>query len=280
MPVRRVSTLILDLDNTLFDWLEMWHERFVVLRNTLIGELRDEANVDREIRRIHQKHGTSEYEFLLEEILGRRPFATVVPASNELHWSLYPSVLDSLRRIKGRGSKIVGCTESMERYTIQRLARLELDGVIDIVFCKPDHISYSMPASKPSMPLLHTLVEQLQRGKSKPDPEILLDVMHRVRADAATTAYVGDSWARDIKMAQAAGVLGLHARYGDTTGRPEFNLLKRVSHWSDSEVEMAETSAAGVEDPLVLGDRFDEIFDSLDFVSFDPAKIERRMSSK
>ena len=61
--------LITDVDNTLFDWQEIWFECFSTLANEAmrisgIGpeKFYAEASV------IHQKYGTSEYAFLLEEM--------------------------------------------------------------------------------------------------------------------------------------------------------------------------------------------------------------------
>lgn len=41
---------------------------------------------------------------------------------------------------------------------------------------------------------------------------------------------------KDIRMAQTAGVLDVHAKYGEAQRRPEYDLLRRVSHWPDEVV--------------------------------------------
>lgn len=48
--------------------------------------------------------------------------------------------------------------------------------------------------------------------------------------------YVGDSLMKDVAMAKDAGVLDIHAAYGEAQRRPEYELLRRVSHWPDSTV--------------------------------------------
>ena len=65
----RKTILITDLDNTLFDWVELWHACF----SAMLGEIQQISGIGyeklkREIRKVHQRHGTSEYSFLIEEL--------------------------------------------------------------------------------------------------------------------------------------------------------------------------------------------------------------------
>src|ERR1700692_1247836 len=65
----RKTTLITDLDNTLFDWVELWLNCF----SAMLDEITKVSGVPRhellpEIAAVHQKHGTSEYSFLIEEL--------------------------------------------------------------------------------------------------------------------------------------------------------------------------------------------------------------------
>ncbi len=56
------------------------------------------------------------------------------------HLVLYPTVAETLLKIKGRGTRIIGYTESMAFYSNYRVRRLGLDGVLDYVFCPEDHV--------------------------------------------------------------------------------------------------------------------------------------------
>ena len=69
MSTKVIDTLILDLDNTLFDWFAVWYASFEpiylqILRVT--GRAEEEIRAD--IRKVHQYRRTSEYSFLIEEI--------------------------------------------------------------------------------------------------------------------------------------------------------------------------------------------------------------------
>lgn len=48
-------------------------------------------------------------------------------------------------------------------------------------------------------------------------------------------------------MAQAAGVTDVHARYGEAQNEPGYDLLRRVTHWSDEDVERERELAANAQ---------------------------------
>src|SRR3546814_13512880 len=66
-PIR--SVLITDVDNTLFDWVNVWHAAFSAMLAELLRLSRlDEATLLSEIRKVHQRVGTSAYAFLIGEL--------------------------------------------------------------------------------------------------------------------------------------------------------------------------------------------------------------------
>ncbi len=148
------TTIITDLDNTLFDWVELWLNCF----STMLDGIVEISGIPKkklipEISAVHQKHGTSEYSFLIEElpslkpILKGRPGTEVFAApiksfrlQRRKSLQLYPTVAETLLKIKGRGARIIGYTESMPFYSNYRVRRLGLDGVLDHVYCPEDHV--------------------------------------------------------------------------------------------------------------------------------------------
>jgi phosphoglycolate phosphatase-like HAD superfamily hydrolase len=275
MHRKLVTTLILDLDNTLYDWLRIWFATFSVLRGEIVARMGDEAAADCAIRRVHQAHGTSEYRFLFEALFaGSGPTKAQLSAETEQAAcpdGLYPGVLTSLREIRAHGTRIVGCTESMEQYSTERILRFGLDGMIDVLFCNRDHPDPEslLTPDKIRPCLSKTEVRHISQGRFKPDPDILREILKFVDAAPTQTAYVGDSIARDMTMARDAGIIGIHARYGDTFGREEIELLKRVSHWTDENVSREVGCAnVSVNDSLALHSGFREIFKHLTFSAF------------
>src|SRR5437667_2084377 len=65
----RISVLITDLDNTLYDWVGIWYASFnAMLEALLVKSGVQRAQLIAEIKAVHQKHKTSEYAFLIEEL--------------------------------------------------------------------------------------------------------------------------------------------------------------------------------------------------------------------
>src|SRR4051794_33404465 len=66
---QKISVLITDLDNTLDDWVGIWYASFSPMLEMLMkqSELPRDTLI-KEIKAVHQRHKTSEYAFVIEEI--------------------------------------------------------------------------------------------------------------------------------------------------------------------------------------------------------------------
>ena len=153
MNRKRISLVITDLDNTLFDWFAQWYYAF----DALLNRLAEDSGISKEtlipeIKKIHQTHGTAEYAFLIEEIPSIRakfPDEDLVKRFDEAihahrrarkaHLRLNTGVLATLQILREKGCLIVGYTESMGFYTNYRIRQLGLDGVLDYLYSPPDH---------------------------------------------------------------------------------------------------------------------------------------------
>jgi phosphoglycolate phosphatase-like HAD superfamily hydrolase len=254
----RKTTLITDFDNTLYDWFHTWYLSFNAMLNEIerISEV-PRKELIRDIRRIHQKYGTSEYSFLIEELpiiknkfAGRdvmQIFDSAVHAYRSARKSslkLYDGVSETLAHLKSTGVVIVIYTESLGYYTNFRVRRLELESVVDFIYSPPDH---ELPSTHPSgrngfqesgivSPLRdkHRFVPE---GVVKPNPEVLLDIIREVGRLPSECIYLGDSNMKDVAMAQDAGVMDVLAGYGAVQHQEEYDLLRQVSHWPDADVQ-------------------------------------------
>lgn len=292
MTRKTIDTIILDLDNTLFDWFAFWYASFRPIYDEIVavsGKPIDQVEAD--IRRVHQTRRTSEFSFLIEELESlaevrskediRLKFKDALDRSRlgrDQTLKLYPSVFPSLWELKKKGTKIVAYTESMGFYSAYRLKRFGLDGVIDVLFSPEDHeiptgISVEKLRRLPDefYQLQVTEVRHTPPGELKPNPRVLLDIINTIGADLKRCAYIGDSLFKDVAMAHAVGVLDVHARYGESQRKPEYSLLQRVSHWTQQDVEREQAIIAKGLDftpSVILKDSFAEIFMHCDFVAF------------
>ena len=289
-----VTVLVTDMDNTLFDWLGMWHGAFDAMLDRLTAESGvARETLEREFYALHQQHGTTEYAFAIQELpslRARHPpealparFASAIEAYRTIRrrtLRLYDGVLDTLRAIRAAGTLVVAYTESRAYYADYRVRTLGLDGLLDYLYSPPDH---ALPAGvTPSRlrryPPEHyrlrgTVHRHIREGVWKPDAAVLRGILRDVDAEPGEAAYVGDSLIKDVAMAQAAGVTDVFARYGDVRNRPGYALLRRVTHWPPAMLTGAERlTEAEVVPTHVLTGGFGELLRLIDFLRFAPRR--------
>ena len=287
---QRVDALITDLDNTLWDWVHLWHTSFSALIDVLVNE----GNLDRErlldeAREIHQRHRTTEYFLLLDELPSllaleqkqdvtdlREEAIKAAQESREKVLSLYPGTLEALAQVREAGALIVAYTESMAFATAQRIRKLQLDGVIQYLYSSPDH---DFPAGMSSQDLRRhpdehyalkrTEHRHVDRGVIKPNVDVLMKIMEDVGAKPDRTVYVGDNLMKDVSMAQDAGVHDVLAGFGQASEREEYELLRRVTHWSPEDVQRERSIVAdkSVKPTFVLEKDLLELHDLFEFTS-------------
>jgi len=288
------TVLVTDMDNTLFDWLGMWQAAFGAMLEHLIADSGvPRATLEAEFFAIHQRHGTTEYAFAIQELPSLRArhapdaedlpgrYAAAIDAYRVMRrrtLALYPGVRETLRAVRAAGALVIAYTESRAYYADYRVRTLELDGALDYLYSLPDHaLPEGVTASQirryppEHYRLRSTVARHTREGTWKPDASVLRDILSDVGAEPAEAVYVGDSLIKDVTMAQAAGVLDVFARYGDVRSRPGYDLLRRVTHWSPAMLARSEgIREADVRPTHVLGDGFAELLDHVEFRRFTP----------
>lgn len=286
------SVIITDLDNTLYDWLDIWHSSFNAMLQSLVKKTGISQDIlEEEFKEIHQKHGTSEYAFSLEELPSLRAkytpkeiptlFANCIKAFRDARsqtLKLYPTVLETLCKLKSMGCLIVGYTESMTFYSRYRMKKLGLDGIIDYLYSPKDHdLPQNLDKNKvkyyqKKYNFLYTVHRNTPVGELKPNPNVLKDILIEIGAFANETIYIGDSLMKDVSMAQDAGITDVLAKYGVAHERKEYELLKRVTHWKKEDVEREKKIQ--VKPTYVLENSFQEVLDLFEFSIFKRTKCE------
>jgi phosphoglycolate phosphatase-like HAD superfamily hydrolase len=245
--------------------------------------------LEAEIRVVHQANGTSEYapELLLpllpsiargqerQSLLERYdPVIHAYHSARKAALRLYPRVLETLAGIRDSGCLVVAYTESQAFVTSQRILRLGLDGTIDCLYSPPDHdlppdvtLESLRRYEDQQYELKETKHLHTPAGERKPSPEILKAILTEVGATPSTTVYIGDSRMKDVAMAQAVGVVDVWAEYGEVQSHPGYPLLRRVSHWSDEDVERERriSSEESIQATHTLESGFYELTDRVGF---------------
>ncbi|WP_345844788.1 HAD hydrolase-like protein [Shewanella algae] len=283
------SVLITDLDNTLFNWFEIWFKSFKPMLSEIyrISQI-PEDTLKAEIKAVHQKHGTAEYAFLIEEIPSllakygsKEKTHEVMSLAIEAYrkgrsenLKLYDGVESTLEKIKNCGTLIVAYTESKSYYSSYRIKKLGLDKYIDILYSPEDH---EVPSSHQptSFKFQKTKVKHTPKGELKPNPQLLLDIISSVDSSPENCVYIGDSEMKDIDMAQKAGVDDVFARYGavhfdNNEGISMYNLLREVTHWTQADVEREDEIKKNYHEiePTLSIDNFGDLLNHFNFTSY------------
>ncbi|MDA0782276.1 MAG: HAD family hydrolase [Rickettsiales bacterium] len=287
MNKKQVSVVITDLDNTLYNWFDIWYYPFNAMLNKIekISGISKE-NLLPEIKEIHQKYGTAEYAFLIQEIPSLKrlhPNEELVKVYDEAihafnserkkHLKLYDGVKETLEFFKLKGCLVVAYTESMAYYTNYRLRKLKLDGIIDILYSSQDHRLHIEKEeirkySPEEYKFKHTKHRFTPVDEVKPNPELLKDIIKDIDANLDECVYIGDSLFKDIVMAQHACITDVHAKYGVSHKKKEYELLKKVTHWTDEDVQKERELKVKDVEPSISLNSFDEIKKFFEFIPF------------
>lgn len=254
----RVSLLVTDLDNTLWDWFAAWHASFSAMLRKL-SELSgvSEEQLEHEIQAVHRRRGTSEYSYLLNELpslLKRTPGSNPSEVYDEAihalnrerirHTRLYPGVMETLRELQRRKVPVVAYTESVAYWSEWRIRRTGLDGLVTVMYSSPDHdfpagVNAQQLRTQPptAYGLRKTVHKHVPPGILKPNAEVLGSILSDFEVTPQVAVYVGDSLMKDVAMAQELGVHDVHAEYGVSHDRDGYNLLRRVSHWTPQDIK-------------------------------------------
>jgi phosphoglycolate phosphatase len=254
----QIRLLVTDLDNTIWDWFRAWHKSFSAMLDKLV-ELSNvpESRLLAEIQVVHRARKTSEYSYLLNELPSLRdPENTLDPLSvydeavhvqnseRLRHTRLYPGVRDVFEQLTEYNVPVIAYSESVAYWTEWRIRKTGLDGLIKVLYTSPDHdlpdgVNVADLRTQPDFEygLKWTDHRHVPTGTIKPNPLVLRKIISDFDIEPDQIVYVGDSLMKDVHMAQSVGVHDVLASYGIAQHEKGYDLLRQVSHWTDSEKE-------------------------------------------
>lgn len=286
--------LVTDLDNTLYDWVTAFARSFRAMLRELGAQLGvSEDTLCQEFRAVHRRHHNSEHPYAILEIGSVRrafPGATAAELLVELArplaafdaaratWlRLYDGVDETLSALRDQGVVVVGHTEAIGVSARQRLRMLGIEHHFAGVYCLESTLD---PHPSPTWQdkggvALHVV----PREERKPNPALLQDICASECARIDQAVYVGDSRHRDVWMARRAGVCAVWARYGKGYTPEDWDMVVRVSHWTEEDLRRERTlkaNAVGVRPDYAI-DRYGELLGIVPAVTARPrVRVVRR----
>jgi len=250
-----IKCVVTDLDDTIWDWLNMWHGSF----NPYFEEIKTRYNIKdsvlkEDFKKLHQKYNTTEVSFAYDELtslsdtdklnITKKPkkgksIYHKYNSNKKSKLKLYDGVLETLIELKSKGVLIIGFTESNAFFTKYRIKHLGLDGIFDCIYSPLDtgiprstHQVYDDKFWEPQK----TEIRYLSKSIKKPDSEILGIILRDFKVKNENAIYIGDKIDRDIRMAIDTGVTSVYAQYGSEINNSKYELLKEVTHWTEEDV--------------------------------------------
>jgi FMN phosphatase YigB (HAD superfamily) len=275
--------LIADLDNTIYDWEAF----FIPAFQAMIREVERISGVGRDVlepsfRRVYQRHRTSEYAFVLQELDALRavdrdlsPAEVFAKYDLAIHafrsvrkrkLVLYPGVRTTLTALKSAGVRIVAHSDSPMGYVSRRLRQLDVDELFDAVCAPRDHgvpaeIATLVRQSPDSSVAARTRLIEYDPAVRKPNPATLGPLFAEFPYPRDRIAYVGDNLSRDVLLARRARVTAIWARYGAQHDAELRQQLYRITYWTDADVaaEQRLRAESDGEPPDFVIDSFAEV---------------------
>ncbi len=283
--MQHAAGIITDLDNTLYDWVTFFSEASAEMAEAAARELgTTQDSVLRELRAVHQRYGDSEYPFALLEIdsvvarwgsdraTAKSKLQPVFDAFNqarERSLKLYPGTLRTLDRIRNLGCPIIAHTEANVVNAVFRLRKLGILPYLTRLYAL-EHVGLGHPDPAKSDPVQRgtDTVRIIPRARRKPDPNVLRWICDQENLAPGELVYVGDSIARDVGMAKAAGCWAAWAKYGTKFSPQAWKQLVGISHWTREDVARAETTQREFGNAVpdaVLDSSLEDLFNYFEF---------------
>jgi hypothetical protein len=164
----------------------------------------------------------------------------------------------------------------MSFYTRYRLRKLDIDQSLDYLYSPQDHAIpenvnvRNLRRYPPEHYCLRGVIHRFTpANKLKPAPEVLRTILDDLGVMPDRAVYVGDKLNKDVAMAQKVGVVDVWAKYGEAKDRPEYELLREVTHWSEKIVQQEKnTSAENIKPTVTLRNYFSELLEYFEFAPF------------
>ncbi|SME96699.1 HAD family hydrolase [Pseudobacteriovorax antillogorgiicola] len=292
--------LVLDIDNTVFDWVSY----YVACLNELFSKVEDITGVPvaqqaLESKKVFEEQGSIEYPFLIQELpsiaahyqgdIDRMLSEAVEPGRlafkdmAQKHLTAYDGVLETFKTIKDRWPHfpIIALTDAPRYVAMWKLNKLGILHYFDALYGLSDPRIPTDPESKkvkvaPEILYKHlqqsafdfkgivrTLPEDYEKPGTRGLKTVLMD--HDMEGHFDHVLWVGDNLRKDVGLGRSLGVRTAWARYG-TQIEPEIKdaLLQFSPELNVHKNVSLDPKSDASPEPDVILDSFSELVAAID----------------
>lgn len=245
-PSSRLGLAIIDLDNTLFDWVGFLTPALDAMVTEAANLLATDCDrVRTQLARIHARYANIEQPFALLDIpeVTTRCSADPVRASAHLASAFaafddvrqislrpYPGVVAALEWLRCHQIPIVFYTDSTWVNAVAKLRQCDLLSFGSAIFAQPYRAS-RLPSRHEGFQYDARLTI-LEPAWRKPDIRTVRRILETFGVSASSSLMIGDSISRDIIPAATLGLHTIWARYGTQVDETSADRIWHYTHWS------------------------------------------------
>lgn len=241
------SALILDLDNTVYNWMDVYAQCLVtqvdyLVKNTGLAK----STIMQSFKQVFIKycsveipHAVYELSIWRNESLINKDFSIIQNESFRIFlrkWEstirLFPYVKETLEWATSQGILIFGYSDAFSYWIDFRLKALSVLDFFEKVYAANNDKIFSPIVKKDNM---DGRVIQLEPEYNKPSSKIFDYIAAEFNIHKKNIYMLGDSLEKDVLPAQKAGVVDIWAKYGTRHGTESRAVLSRITPWDRSE---------------------------------------------
>lgn len=234
--------LILDLDNTLYDWNSAYIAAMKSQVDYLTSVLdRKASTVLKYFQAVYKKYGSVEIPRAVNELkiweitsLSKEDQCRI----QEIAWHifleafdtnlhLYPGVRETLQWARAQKIMIFGFSDSFAYWIGRRLEVLDICACFERVFAQN-----SLAISLFDTPDLPEIIVPMNTSDLKPNATVIDCIAHQYKLAKSQMYMVGDDLAKDVLAAQSGGIHDIWAKYGGHGKVKDRYILSAVTPWT------------------------------------------------
>ncbi len=236
--------LILDLDNTLYNWMDAYASglnaqidyisKFVPLTK---------KKIENKFKKVFLKYGEVEVLYAVYELefwkyltIQKDQRKRIQKKSLEIFFQnfnkelkLYPTVKNTLIWAKQNQIKIFALSDAYPFFVHHRLKKCHIENIFDKIYVTKDKINLHVKDVK----FLSNMII-LPSNKSKPSPYTINEIKKDYHLKKENMFLVGDNIAKDIECAKKAEITSILVQYKNSSKSQSRQLLSKVTPWKKS----------------------------------------------